>query len=98
MALKKEWEKVLKDYKYIKDKYGSVYDECGGWCNCDVLWSMLKEPTYNNACNHLESWIVSVFVTGLDGKHGNRDILTVNKALRNDKMLKSIYDDYKHLL
>ncbi len=44
-------KQVRSDLKYLQEKYGSCYDFCGGFCNCDVLKDlMFGKITPKEAC------------------------------------------------
>lgn len=58
-------QQALKDVATLQRELGDVYDYCGGWCNNDVLNSMLETPSKKNALNHLESLIARYFEVGV---------------------------------
>ncbi len=56
------------DLKYLRAKYGELYDFCGAWCNCIVLEDiLLEDSSTENIKYYIQSWIENYFIgTGYD--------------------------------
>lgn len=92
--IQRKYKQLYKDISYIESNYGAVYDQCGGWCNCDVLKDLLKNPTYENAYKHLFTKLNRLYDLGVEDRLGYDIIkLPINEDIKLQRIKKKWLDN-----
>jgi hypothetical protein len=85
MNITQQYKQIQKDYAYIKNTYGEVFDYCGAWCNNDKMDELLKNPSKQTALKVMISLLSQYYDCGYDYRSGSKDL-----PVNDDKKLQQI--------
>lgn len=88
MTITEKLEDVRKDYQYLFSIYGDAGDICGSFCNTEMYFKLLNNPTKKEAYNHYVD-LVNFFFQGCFSDYNASDII------ESDTRAFEIYEKYK---
>ena len=96
MSYAKKNRQALKDYQYLKQKYGDINDYCGLWCINDRMDALMESPSHALAYEYHKELIAYYFYGQLEDKvyHHERGILCTDVVDYTDKKVIRINKRY----